>query len=156
MNDINEWNHVSADIRQHEKFINLISLSAPSMSDSLYKQLGRNTRWFWEISKVYEDTNVLIHICVNYVISRLKSIILFKKKKKKVSLLLGTITMQPQSWSDRYCGVLNKIFMKSASITMWHIILSIFFLSMKKITIILLINLTKVFWKVLFLIHRFP
>ena len=97
MNDINEWNHVSADIRQHEKFINLISLSAPSMSDSLYKQLGRNTRWFWEISKVYEDTNVLIHICVNYVISRLKSIILFKKKKKKVSLLLGTITMQPQS-----------------------------------------------------------
>lgn len=38
-------------------------MGAPTFADYIYKQLGRNSRWFWEVSKVYDDINVLIHLC---------------------------------------------------------------------------------------------
>jgi hypothetical protein len=85
INDIKEYNTISSEIRQHEKFNNLMTLSAPTIADSLYKQLGRNTRWFWEVSKVYDDVNVLIHLCVTVTLCRMNSIVLFRIRKKTPS-----------------------------------------------------------------------
>jgi hypothetical protein len=75
-NDIKEWFSLSQELKSDEKFENLIRLSAPSLSESLYRMLSRNSRWFWEISKSYDDYNVMIHLS-NEIDSR------FNEKKKE-------------------------------------------------------------------------
>ena len=61
-NDINDFVQIKDSWKNDEKFLNLIKLSGPVVSEVLFRYLGRNTRSFWEVSKIYEDFNILIHL----------------------------------------------------------------------------------------------
>lgn len=39
-----------------------MNASVPVISEVMFRYLGRNSRSFWEVSKVYEDLNILIHL----------------------------------------------------------------------------------------------
>ena len=61
-NDIKEWAKLSQEVLTDDKFEHLLGLSSPAIAETLYRMSGRNSRWFWESSKGYEDMNVMIHL----------------------------------------------------------------------------------------------
>lgn len=60
--------------------------------------VGRNSRWFWEISKSYEDINVMIHLAVAVNLIRTKSITNTTIRGKIVLFHRGFTTLPPQLW----------------------------------------------------------
>lgn len=40
----------------------LLKPTGPVVSEVLFRYVGRNSRAFWEASKIYEDYNILIHL----------------------------------------------------------------------------------------------
>jgi hypothetical protein len=70
--DIRDWLPPREEVRNDPKFESLIALSYGSVGETLYRMIGRNSRWFWESSKCYDDFNVIIHMGVTVMRCRTK------------------------------------------------------------------------------------